>query len=186
MKHTVTILMDSGDIVVAKCDIDEYSDRRERHTGEKNAVDTILQHLFGEKITIGHYPNGAPYIESRPNLNISISHSSMQAVVAIARNGITIGVDTETMRHDQLRRVVDRYMSPSEKNIWGGTPRDMLLAWCIKEAAYKAAGHDGINFVHGITISQGGRVTVCGQPFCYKTVEISDTHATVIVTDSQK
>lgn len=153
--------------------------RTDRHTREQEAIQNIINQLFHCDITISHKPSGAPYIAERPDLHISVSHSSTQAVLAISHHG-PIGVDTETLR-PQLERVIDRYLSPYEQNEWP-TPQDHLTAWCIKEAAYKAADIPGIDLAQDISIHRPDSVAVKDHTFTYKTIEQSEHEVTVLVT----
>lgn len=149
----------SEDIIIAFEPIPPGS-RTDRHTREREAIQSIINQLIGSNIEVAHKASGAPYIAERPDLHISVSHSSTQAVLAISHNG-PIGVDTETLR-PQLERVIDRYLSAEEQSEWT-TPQDHLTAWCIKEAAYKAADIPGIDLVGDITIHRPDVVAVKGQ-----------------------
>lgn len=130
--------------------------RRER---ESAAVRKILHNLFGDEVSLDHLESGAPILRGIDGVSISISHSAYMAVVALTQ-GIPIGVDSETLR-PQLERVIHKYMSPAEQAVLE-TPEQHLVAWCIKEAAYKCAGLAGVDFTHGISIdADNDTVTVC-------------------------
>ncbi|MDE6448489.1 MAG: 4'-phosphopantetheinyl transferase superfamily protein [Muribaculaceae bacterium] len=155
--------------------------RQDRQSREREAVNAMIRELYGDTAVIKHRPDGAPYIENRPDVMISISHSATRAAIALLTGTTPIGIDTETLR-PQLERILDRYLSPAEQTEWT-TPVDHLIAWCIKEAAYKAAGIPGIDLAHDITISRTeGRVTVRDIILDYTIAEQTDTDAIVLAT----
>ena len=104
--------------------------RRER---EQGAVLALLRHALGEDCTLGHRPDGAPFVAERPSVFISVSHSMHYAALAIAH--CPIGIDLEEPR-EQLRRVASRVFSPEELS---ACPTLFVLtrAWTLKEALYK-------------------------------------------------
>lgn len=177
------LLKDTNGIIAAMLPINGGIDRKTRRAREQEAVNTLIHKLLDSKATIGHLPGGAPYIVNKPHLHISISHSLDQAAVAIS-DSVPVGIDTETLRLVQLQRVSDRYLSATEKEKCTA-PQDMLTSWCIKEAAYKAAMLEGIDFVRDISICRENRtVTVCGRHFNYEILETDAIHCTVLVIGS--
>ncbi len=128
---------------------------------------------------IGHFPSGAPYLEDSDQ-RISVSHTPRFMVVAsLPRTPeshledfnlrTAMGIDVEKADRDQARRVAGRVMSEEElslmKDYASGlttpngklTPeeaetRSAVLAWTIKEALYKAALEDEIDFRKNLTI----------------------------------
>ncbi len=153
--------------------------RQDRQARERETVNAMIHELYGNAAVIKHRPNGAPFIESRPDITISISHSSKRAAIALLNGTTPIGIDTETLR-PQLERILDRYLSPTEQTEWT-TPVDHLIAWCIKEAAYKAAGISGIDLRQDITIKRAEcRVTVRDTILDYMIAEKTDTEAIVL------
>lgn len=155
--------------------------RQDRQSRERGTVNAMIRTIYGETAVIKHRPDGAPFIENRPNVMISISHSATRAAIALLTGTTPIGIDTETLR-PQLERILDRYLSPAEQTEWT-TPVDHLIAWCIKEAAYKAAGIPGIDLAHDITISRTeSRVTVRDIILDYTIAEQTDTDAIVLAT----
>lgn len=153
--------------------------RADRHAREREAVSRALESLLGRGVELSHTPSGAPVLPACQGLNISISHSLSQVVIAIGRVP-RLGVDTETLR-PQLERVVDKYLSPREQALFA-TPLERLYAWCVKEAAYKAAAVEGVDFATGICIADDGNEVSVGN-LCLKivTVELSAESTTVIV-----
>lgn len=140
---------------IARCELshDETLSRRER---ERQAVARLLRELLGEGVKVEHRPSGAPYLPGH-ELFVSISHSARHAVVALNPT-CPVGVDAETLR-PQLERVKEKFLSADEILRFTSLPQ-LLRSWCIKEAAYKAAGIEGLPLVEGIVIGEDGHVEV--------------------------
>ncbi|MDE6277520.1 MAG: 4'-phosphopantetheinyl transferase superfamily protein [Muribaculaceae bacterium] len=105
-----------------------------RQQASRQAVEALLLHALGEAdARVSHREDGAPYLATRPEIHISISHSSHYAAVALGPKAM--GVDIEEPR-EQLRRVAPRVLSAKELE---ECPQldDLLRAWTIKEALYK-------------------------------------------------
>lgn len=130
-----------------------------RDIAERAAVKRLLRTIFPSvaDIRIGHTPDGAPFLTlpapdgSTPAAPIgcfppiSVSHSRGMAAIALGEKGMRLGIDTETPdRSSQLARVADRFLSAEQTEAWGAHPATLSWAWCIKEAAYKAAGQPGL------------------------------------------
>jgi len=82
---------------------------------------------------IRHDGRGRPYVEGR-GADISIAHSGDFASVMISERGMA-GIDIQFWS-PSLERVASRFLRDEEKQIVG---YDMLLvAWCFKEAVFKA------------------------------------------------
>lgn len=117
-----------------------------RHERETMAVNGLIKEAFGDAVSddlkVGHDPNGAPHIEGRPDIHISISHSIDTCVLAVSDE--PIGIDIETARQ-QLRRVAAKFLTPEEHTRYSDiTDEDsgmafLLKAWTAKEAVFKAA-----------------------------------------------
>lgn len=123
--------------------------------------------------TILHYLSGAPYL-SIPNpkntLNsldsinslhslpsFSLSHCRSGACIAFdCESNLLIGVDIEDYS-DKLSKVKSKFINEVDEtalNTLLTIPQShlLLVAWTIKEAAYKAAGIDNLTLRDGITI----------------------------------
>lgn len=125
---------------------------------ERAAVKKLLREIYPDihDLRVGHYPHGAPFLTlpapdgTTPGLPlgefppISISHSRGLAAIALGEAGMRIGIDTETPdRSSQLLRVATRFLAPGQMD-WAKQAATLSWAWCIKEAAYKAAGILGL------------------------------------------
>ena len=122
-----------------------------RELAQRTAVKRLLREIFPHRpdIRIGHTPAGAPFLiganPSSPLPPISISHSRGLAAIAVGEPGMRLGIDTETPdRVSQLTRVASRFLSPEQTDTWGSDAASLCWAWCIKEAAYKAASRPGL------------------------------------------
>lgn len=76
---------------------------------------------------------------------ISISHCRRAVVLAIGEHGDRVGVDAETMdRGEQMIKAARFFLTEEELPVWGNGDAMSFWAWTIKEAAYKAAGIEGL------------------------------------------
>lgn len=140
----------SADVYVVAIDtVSSGVDVRKR---EKQVVEALMLYRFGHEVTVRHRPSGAPYAdytadhrESAEMLpSISLSHGGGWAVLAVGGIRDAIGVDIEAPRN-QLFRVIDRFVSPTEKERWDCTSLSVLQwLWTVKEAVYKAALTPGL------------------------------------------
>lgn len=103
--------------------------------GGRQAVAAIVRRRFGAGARIVHDADGAPILIGAEG-RISVSHSRNFAAVAWHGNR-RIGVDIEEPRPEQLNRIAARFLSADELTQWS---EDLLTAWTIKEAVFKAAG----------------------------------------------
>lgn len=155
----------------------DASTQRQR---EKLTVARLL-HALNLPTTVDHHADGSPYINGYQG-QVSISHSHRSATVALCPDGRRPGIDTETWR-PQLERVRHKFLSPTELVIYD-TPAMLLMAWCMKEAAYKAAGIPGLHITDDIilpTTPSGDTIIIAptGMQLKVYAIESADTHATV-------
>lgn len=125
---------------------DRCSGQRE---GEKRAVREIVESVFGDNAVLSHRPVGSPVVEGC-NVEISVSHCRGVAAVAVNTDSQRIGIDIEEFR-DALKKVAKKYLSPAEMERCTA-PCQLLTAWTVKEALYKAAGVSGVNFANGVRL----------------------------------
>lgn len=137
--------------------------------GGRSAVAEILSRELPADVRLVHDPDGAPLLTGT-DLHISISHSRRFAAVALHPR-LRIGVDIEEERPQQLQRVAERFLSPRDLELWS---RDLLGAWTIKEAVYKAAGQPGLGLA-SIDISRPGVAQLPdGRRFVVETTRTDD------------
>lgn len=104
---------------------------------EKKAVAEIVREIFGDSQLL-HRPDGLPYIQDFDGC-ISVSHGAGTAILAVSEK--PVGVDIEENRA-QLLRVSHKFINPEDES------PSLLHAWTAKEAAFKAAG------IEGVTVSE--------------------------------
>ena len=114
---------------------------------ERHAVNRLLKYALGYE-NYSHRADGSPYIEGLGR-EISISHCRGIAAVAVGSSE-RIGLDIERMR-PTLYRVRRKYLSAEEMDRYSDG-EDLLTAWTIKEAVYKAAAGRGLDFSDDITL----------------------------------
>lgn len=107
---------------------------------ERTALYSIVNKYVGNGLVLGHDPDGAPRLPGVENF--SLSHSSHYA--AAAWSAITcVGIDIEEST-PRLPRLAAKFMADRELALLSPlTPLPHLLAWTVKEAAFKAAGQPG-------------------------------------------
>lgn len=108
---------------------------------------------------IGHFDNGAPFLYNSDS-RISISHTPGLFVVATLADTpdvrlseyddrTALGVDAERKDREQALRLRERFLSQAEMEMIPAEDTERnILAWTVKEAAYKAA------FVRGADLRQ--------------------------------
>lgn len=123
--------------------------QREGETRREAELRTVRECLDEAGIfnPISHTHTGAPYIEDRPDMHISVSHSQAFAAVAIAPKSRTpLGIDIENRNRGQLRKVCPRILNDKELEAAQTMSEGYAKAWTAKEAVYKALGLTGVDF----------------------------------------
>ncbi|MCM1369998.1 MAG: 4'-phosphopantetheinyl transferase superfamily protein [Candidatus Amulumruptor caecigallinarius] len=112
---------------------------------------------------IGHFSNGAPFLYGETS-RISISHckglfivatlpSTPEVNLADYSDRAALGIDAERADRKQVIRLREKFLSQEEmEGIAEEDVESNILAWTIKEAAYKAALTPGIEFASQIKI----------------------------------
>lgn len=113
------------------------------------SVRILLSGILGENATVDYMPNGKPFINGY-NGDVSISHSTTMAGVILSRSN-HVGIDIEQSSRS-VERVISRFLSQDERSIVSDSCRGLNL-WCAKEAVFKAAGEDNIDFQSQIRLS---------------------------------
>ncbi|MDE7153670.1 MAG: 4'-phosphopantetheinyl transferase superfamily protein [Muribaculaceae bacterium] len=101
---------------------------------EKQLTLLLLRKLAGSEVVLRHDPDGAP-LPIGEGQHVSISHSGHEVAVALSDSPY-IGIDVESPR-EALRRVSSRFLSRREQEYYTDL-NQLLRAWVIKEAVYKA------------------------------------------------
>ena len=114
---------------------------------------------------VGHFKNGAPFLFGETS-RISITHcSGMFAVATLPptpevdlseySERAALGIDAERVDREQVLKVRDRFLSADElKMIPADDVALNVIAWTVKEAAYKAIFIPGIDFREHIRIAR--------------------------------
>lgn len=141
---------------------------------------------------VGHFPSGAPFIEdSVQRISISHTPHFM-VVASLPRTPeahldefslrTAMGIDAEKADREQAVRVVERILNEEEIHLMKEYAEQLkfgvkhhlpmesgkaeietaVLTWTIKEALYKAAFEEGIDFSHSLVIKQYPEV--CSAP----------------------
>ncbi len=94
----------------------------------------------------GHPTHGKPMLPGAPEVSFSLSHSGTIGVIAIAGDGLQVGVDIEQVRpRSNLAGLAARTLGPEALAGWRAAPETeqlvrFLHAWTAKEAYLKAVG----------------------------------------------
>lgn len=103
---------------------------------------------FGQSVAYGQ--TGAPFLKDADKF-ISVSHCKGMACIAISP--VKCGIDIESADRD-CSRVSQRFMSEHEGLILAGSSNPDAAVWCMKEALYKYAGREGLDFLRDIRITE--------------------------------
>lgn len=111
----------------------------------------IIHQALGSNALLCHTEEGAPYIKDNP-IHISITHSQNIVCIALSQY-CPLGIDIE-LGIDKILRVRDKFLNNGEQeHIADNDSAKSRLAWCAKEAIYKAASVKGIDFKEDITLN---------------------------------
>jgi phosphopantetheinyl transferase len=139
-----------------------------RFASAREAVCWLIANHVGPYVELHHDADGAPLLRGS-ELHISVSHSRRFAAIAL-HPAYRIGVDVEEMRPAQLRRVQSRFISLSEAAQWAATDSQLLAAWTIKEAVYKAAATPGLSLTSiNLSAEPGAALLPDGRRFAVRT-----------------
>lgn len=123
---------------------------------------------------VGHLPSGAPFLidESgeRMLLNISISHTAdWLAVMSFSE---PCGVDIELVDR-RVEHLANRFATREELQIAERVfpPNAALIVWCVKEAIYKMAGRERVDFLRDMELIDAQGNILTGKAFG-KSVEL--------------
>ena len=100
----------------------------------------VVRQMLGRETQIAYNTLGAPILIGRSE-HLSVSHGAGRVAVLIAERAC--GVDIERWDRN-FERAVRRFLTDEERalssdnNFWA-------VAWCAKEALYKAAGEQGLS-----------------------------------------
>lgn len=117
--------------------------RADTNVDTKACVNAAI-HAVHPGLQLSHDEHGAPYLTGSP-FHISISHCTSHVAVSL-HPSMRHGVDAELPRQ-QLLRIKERFMTSAELAHYRTLPQ-LLWAWTVKEAVYKAAAWPGLPLRH--------------------------------------
>ena len=111
-----------------------------RRDAEKEAVAQLMAEAFGADARIEHDASGRPLVSGA---SISVSHSRTLAALAVAPEGISVGIDVEDSQ-DRASRVIRRVLRGPYSDAYSNA----LEAWTLLEAAFKCTlPNEGLTLV---------------------------------------
>ncbi|MFF2537136.1 4'-phosphopantetheinyl transferase family protein [Streptomyces cyaneofuscatus] len=146
--------------------------RAQEYAASRTLLRALLREI-GEDVAGGPVaadPSGRPYLPGRPDLGVSLSHSSGRVAAAVGR-GCAVGVDVQTPSYvsDRLLRLC---CSPADAEALASMPearRRAEFAWIftVQEACVKAVGRGLSGRPWNVPVNLGqqaggwGRVSWC-------------------------
>ena len=137
---------------------------------ERLAWRRALNRVAGRSVAIDYTPQGAPRlteqisIENSHYTHISVSHCRDK--VAVMLSEYPCGIDIEQLTRD-FSRISARYITSEERTLCHSEEFE-AIAWCAKEALYKLAQTEGLDFrrdiiIEAIDLEQGTIIGHAGE-----------------------
>ena len=153
MDNGLVAVMPIGGLDELECNVTETELKSVEHIhsasrrAERLAWRALLRELE-PAAQVEYLPSGKPEIKNSKYQHLSVSHC--RDFVAVALSSKPCGIDIERCDRN-FGRVKSRYMSDEEvmlsaHNDWSA------VVWCAKEALYKMAGREGVDFKRDIII----------------------------------
>ncbi|MEW1762024.1 4'-phosphopantetheinyl transferase superfamily protein [Streptomyces cyaneofuscatus] len=154
--------------------------RAEEYAASRTLLRALLREI-GEDVAggpVAAHPSGRPYLPGRPDLGVSLSHSSGRVAAAVGR-GCAVGVDVQAPSYVS-DRLLGRCCSPADAEALAGMPearrrREFAWIFTVQEACVKAVGRGLSGRPWNVPVNLGqqagdwGRVSWCaprdGEPF---------------------
>lgn len=160
------IIFDDGVTQIYCRNLTSALKRNELRNKERENTLALVRHVFGENAVYSHRNDGSPVIENVwTDKSISVSHGAGKVLLAVS-SAPAIGVDIEAPRR-QLLRTASKFMEKEWNSL-----SDLLRAWTIKEAVYKAALTPGLPLVE--IPAETGEIAVAGFKFNVRVFEDAD------------
>lgn len=115
------------------------SEIESRQYFEARILKKFIQSTIGN-VNLDHESNGAPFIQSRPELNISISHSDNWFTIYVSSTS-QVGIDIEVQTSNILK-TEKHFLTEPEIQRFQPNESVLQLCWGIKEAIYKLVKGD--------------------------------------------
>lgn len=119
--------------------------RQVEYEGEQQ----LIRQLWGEEVQLAHTTTGKPYLQGRPDLYISISHTKGWLAMAWSTKA-EVGIDIEYIGQ-RAAQVSERFIGPVERQLLPchlPFAKSALAVWCAKEAMFKKAGQENVDFLN--------------------------------------
>ncbi|MEU0378909.1 4'-phosphopantetheinyl transferase superfamily protein [Streptomyces cyaneofuscatus] len=154
--------------------------RAEEYAASRTLLRALLREI-GEDVSggpVAAHPSGRPYLPGRPDLGVSLSHSSGRVAAAVGR-GCAVGVDVQAPSYVS-DRLLGLCCSPADAEALAGMPearrrREFAWIFTVQEACVKAVGRGLSGRPWNVPVNLGqqagdwGRVSWCaprdGEPF---------------------
>lgn len=133
---------------------------KKKRDEQRAELDRWTEELFGQRVE--RHPNGAPYLPC--GVGFSVSHTADWLAIAIDRTGTPCGVDIELIDR-QVDRLIERFAAPQEIVLAPYRANPGLWVWCAKEALYKVAGKQAVDWLRDIVVTAVDSGWVADQPF---------------------
>ncbi len=111
-----------------------------RHKEEQELSLKLLKTEFPKVEQIAHQPNGKPYLDTYPDIKLSISHSDKYIALLLSKSYNYLGIDIEDIG-EQVERVQRKFVDNNEEELLVSSNNKSLalhLLWSAKESLYKA------------------------------------------------
>lgn len=118
---------------------------------ERLAWRALLRRL-SPGVEVEYLGSGKPQLKNSRN-HISVSHC--RDCVAVALSQIPCGVDIERLDRN-FSKVAARYISATEAAL-SADEHWAAVVWCAKEALYKMAGREGVDFLRDMQITSASK-----------------------------
>lgn len=89
-------------------------------------------------------------------LRFSLSHS-FPFVAVMTSETAECGIDIQKP-HPRIDVLQNKFLSAAEKSIFSEIPSGPLLAWTMKEAAYKWQGRRGVDFIRHLSVLKAEKI----------------------------
>ena len=144
----------------------EVTDKAEQLLTQRTVVRALLRHVLGTADDpLAHRPDGSPYLPGLPRLSLSISHCPTTVAIAIAPQGVRIGIDVES-KGDKATVLLPRYTSEEEVRQMTADGTSAIEVWSAKETVYKLAEGTIAGFGEKLVYQgrEGDRLLILSKP----------------------
>lgn len=151
MKFHQQISTQQGEIWVIDALENDLSpcENESRKDYERRVIQRLIHDTVGNH-KLNHHSNGAPFIEKRPDLFLSISHAENWFALYVS-NSQNVGIDIERYSN-KIERVKTHFLSQSEIEQLQPNLAELQICWGIKESIIKRSRGEVADFQNDIQI----------------------------------